>query len=205
MLEYLESIDYVPPSIPDVDYRTTLMLLEDNDAVIKIIIKGRSPQLRHIARTHRIDVDWLNERIREDPAIKLRYVNTKQQMADILTKGSFAASQWNDLCRLIGIHQPFSSSNHPSPNFKPKIIPTTYSNSNNKRPSKKSRVRSNIYAKQLTTSNSSSNVRSCHYASRFLGSLSALRYFNPRDKPNAMSYSRWKTLACYCTFSRRCQ
>ena len=39
MLEYLESVDYVPPSIPDLDSRTTLMWLEENDAVIKIIIK----------------------------------------------------------------------------------------------------------------------------------------------------------------------
>ena len=109
LLEYLESVDFVPPSIPDQDPRTRLLLLEDNDAVIKIIIKGRSPQLRHVGRTHRIDTDWLNERIREDPAVRLRYVNTKRQMADILTKGTFVSSQWHDLCELIGITDPMKS------------------------------------------------------------------------------------------------
>ena len=35
--------------------------MEDNDAVIKMCIKGRSPALRHVARTHRINLDWLSE------------------------------------------------------------------------------------------------------------------------------------------------
>ena len=45
------SIDYVPPSLPISYGRAKLYLLEDNDAVIKMIIKERSPQMRHGART----------------------------------------------------------------------------------------------------------------------------------------------------------
>ena len=66
-------------------------------------IKGRSPLLRHVARTHRIDLDWLFERLREDPGIFMRYVGTAEQIADIFTKGSFSSDQWAKLCRLAQI------------------------------------------------------------------------------------------------------
>ena len=74
--------------------------MEDNDAVIKMIIKGRSPNLRHVGRAHRVDLDWLFERIMKDPSIFVKYVGTKEQLADILTKGSFTADAWNALLRL---------------------------------------------------------------------------------------------------------
>jgi hypothetical protein len=74
--------------------------MEDNDAVIKMCIKGRSPNMRHVARTHRVDLDWLFERIREDPGINIQYINTKQQIADIFTKGQFTTEQWKKLCQL---------------------------------------------------------------------------------------------------------
>ena len=65
-----------------------------------MIIKGRSPNLRRVARTHRIDLDWLVERVREDPGISVKYVGTKHQIADMLTKGQFTAQQWDALCEL---------------------------------------------------------------------------------------------------------
>jgi hypothetical protein len=96
----LESIDDVQTNVPKPPGNTRLIILEDNEAVIKMTTKGRSPNMRHVARTHRIDLDWLFERIREDPGIMMRYVNTKMQIADLLTKGSSQASQWNSLCQL---------------------------------------------------------------------------------------------------------
>ena len=63
------SIDYVPPSLPITYGRAVLIILEDNDAVIKMCIKERFPTLRHVARTHRVDLDWLFERLNRDPAI----------------------------------------------------------------------------------------------------------------------------------------
>ena len=80
-----ETLDYVPPNIDEPAKKAHLIILEDNDAVIKMVIKGRSPAMRHVARTHRIDLDWLFEQIREDKGIGIRYVNTKLQAADILT------------------------------------------------------------------------------------------------------------------------
>ena len=45
------------------------VILEDNDAVIKMCIKERSPSMKHVARTHRVNLDWLFERLNRDPAV----------------------------------------------------------------------------------------------------------------------------------------
>ena len=39
-----------------------LYIFEDNEAVIKMIIKGRSPTMRLVSRTHRVALDWLFDR-----------------------------------------------------------------------------------------------------------------------------------------------
>ncbi len=100
------SIDYVPPSLPICYGRGKLFALEDNDAVIKMTVKGRCPNLRHVARTHRVDLDWLFERIRKDPGVFIKYVGTKEQLGDILTKGSFTAEAWKSLLMLANILDP---------------------------------------------------------------------------------------------------
>ncbi len=99
------NIDYVPPSIPDDSYlwkhRAKLVICEDNDAVITMCTKGRSTTMRHVLRVHRVDLDTLWERLRTDPSLSMRYVGTKQQLADILTKGSFTKTVWDELRELI--------------------------------------------------------------------------------------------------------
>ena len=59
--------------------------------------------MRHVARTHRVDLDWLWERIRDDPGVFIKYVGTKEQIADLFTKGSFSGELWLRLCRLAQI------------------------------------------------------------------------------------------------------
>ena len=39
-----------------------LYVFDDNEAVIKMIFKGRSPIMRHVSRTHRVSLDWLFDR-----------------------------------------------------------------------------------------------------------------------------------------------
>ena len=63
-------------------------------------IKERSPQLRYAARTHRADLDRLFERLNRDPGVFIKFVGTKEQEADILTKGSFTGETWAVLCAL---------------------------------------------------------------------------------------------------------
>ena len=78
------------------------------EAVIKMIIKGRGPTMRHVSRTHRVALDWLFDRINLDPKIQIKYIHTKNQLADILTKGSFTCDEWNHLLCLFNISH-FSS------------------------------------------------------------------------------------------------
>ena len=66
-----------------------LYVFEDNEAVIMMITKGRSPSMRQVSRTHRVVLDWLFDRINLDLKIQINYIDTKNQLADILTKGKF--------------------------------------------------------------------------------------------------------------------
>ena len=80
-----------------------LYVFEDNEAVIKMIIKGRSPTMRHVSRTHRVALDWWFDRINLNSKIHIRYIDTKHQLADILTKGNFTRDEWNNLLHLFNI------------------------------------------------------------------------------------------------------
>ena len=64
--------------------------------------------MRHVSRTHRVALDWLFDRINLDPKIQIKYIDTKNQLADILTKGSFKRDEWDHLLCLFNISQ-FSS------------------------------------------------------------------------------------------------
>ena len=72
-------------------------VFEDNEAVIKMIIKERSLAMRHASRTHTVALDRLFDRINLDPKIQIKYIDTKNQLADILTKGNFTRDEWNHL------------------------------------------------------------------------------------------------------------
>ena len=85
-----------------------MCIFEDNEAVIKMIIRGRSPTPRHVSRTHSVAVDWLFDRINLDSRIQIKYVDTKNQLGDILTKGNFTRDEWNHLLNLFNISH-FSS------------------------------------------------------------------------------------------------
>ena len=112
--DILKSVDYVPTNVPAIPGRAKLIILEDNDAVIKICIKGRSLMLRHVARTHRVDLDALYVIIATDPGIAIRYVNTKMQIADIFTKGSFTAEAWRTLCKLLQVGSSYLMKSNPA-------------------------------------------------------------------------------------------
>ena len=107
-INVLNNIDCVPSSVQFSHQEALLFLFEDNEAVIKMIIKGRSPTMRHVSRTHRVALDWLFDRINLDPKIQIKYIDTKNQLADILTKGNFTRDEWNHLLCLFNISH-FSS------------------------------------------------------------------------------------------------
>ena len=99
----LANIDHVPSSGTHSGFNAKLYVFEDNDAVIKMITKGRSPTLRHVSRTHRVALDWLFDRINLDSKIQIRYIDTKHQLTDIFTKGYFTRALWNTLLHVFNI------------------------------------------------------------------------------------------------------
>ena len=88
-IDAIKNMDAVPTNVQSARQEGLLYVFEDNEAVIKMIVKGRSPTMRHVSRTHRVALDWLFDRINLDPKIQNKYIDTKNQLADILTKGSF--------------------------------------------------------------------------------------------------------------------
>ena len=74
---------------------------EDNAAVIKMILKVRSPTMRHV--TYRVALDRYFDRINLDPKIQIKYVDIKHQLADMLTKGNVTRDEWKHLLRLVNL------------------------------------------------------------------------------------------------------
>ena len=84
------------------EQKTCLIVAEDNEAVIKLVKKARSMALRHLPRTHRIDLHWLFE-VCSHPRVIMKYVNTKQQAADTMTKSISNPQIWSHLLELMQI------------------------------------------------------------------------------------------------------
>ena len=85
-----------------------LCVFEDNEAVNKMIIKGRSPTMfpeptELLLIGCSIESIWI-------PKFKSNTLTTKTQLADILTKGNFTRDDWNHLQCLFNISH-FSSTN----------------------------------------------------------------------------------------------
>ena len=59
--------------------------------------------MRLVSRTHRVAFDWLFDRINLDPKIQTKSVDTINQFADLLIRGSFTRDEWNHLLRLFNI------------------------------------------------------------------------------------------------------
>ena len=107
-IDDLNNVDFVSSNVNSSRQEALLYVFEDNEAVIKMIIKGRSPTMRHVSRTHRVALDWLFDRMNLDPKIQIKYIDTKNQLADMLTKGNYTRDEWNHLLCLFNISH-FSS------------------------------------------------------------------------------------------------
>ena len=103
MFNVLNNVDRVPSNVQFSHQEALLHVFEDNAAVIKMIIKGRSPTMRHVSRTHTVALDWQFDRINTDPKILIKYIDTKNQLTDMLTKGNFTRDEWNHLLCLFNI------------------------------------------------------------------------------------------------------
>ena len=103
MIDDLNNVDFIPSNVNSSHQEALLHVFEDSEAVIKIKLKGRSPTMRHVSRTHRVALDWLFDGINLDPKIQIKYIDTKNQLADILTKGILTRDEGNHLLCLFNI------------------------------------------------------------------------------------------------------
>ena len=76
-IDDLDNVDFISSNVNSSRQEALLYIFEDNEAVIKMIIKGRSLTMRHVSRTHRVALDWLFDRINLDPKIQIIYIDTK--------------------------------------------------------------------------------------------------------------------------------
>ena len=79
----------------------TLRVHEDNQATILVVKKRHSPKLRHITRTHKVNLSCLSEIFKDDSAL-IEYINTDDQAADIFTK-ALPPHKWAAALILLGI------------------------------------------------------------------------------------------------------
>ena len=91
-IDVVHNIDSVPSNVQSASREALLHVFEDNEAVIKMITKSRSPTMRHVSRTHRVALDWLFDRINLAPKIQIKYIDTKNQR-----------DEWNHLLTLFNI------------------------------------------------------------------------------------------------------
>ena len=78
----LSDVDFVLSSAKSSQSIAMLYVFEDNEAVALDLL-----------------FDWIDL----DPKIQIRYIDTKHQLADILTKGNFTRDEWNNLLYLFDI------------------------------------------------------------------------------------------------------
>ena len=77
MIDDLDNVDFISSNVHSSRQEALLYIFEGNEAVIKMIIKGRSPTMRHVSRTHRFALDWLFDRINLDSKIKSNTLTPK--------------------------------------------------------------------------------------------------------------------------------
>ena len=101
----LSNVENVSSNAKSSHIGAILYIFEDNEAVIKMIINGQRPKSNNETRIQNPQicswlVVWQNE---SDPKVQVKCVDTKHQLADILTKGNFTRDEWNSLLHLFNI------------------------------------------------------------------------------------------------------
>ena len=81
-----------------------LIIHEDSQATIQVVERGYSNKLRHITRTHKVNLGSLSDLLQEK-GIKIQYVESAKQAADIFTK-ALETIKWPNAIELLNIKAP---------------------------------------------------------------------------------------------------
>ena len=68
-IHVMKNIDSVPSNVQSSRQEALFLVFEDNEAVIKMIIKGRSPTMRHVS----------SDRVNLDTKIQIEYIDAKKR------------------------------------------------------------------------------------------------------------------------------
>ena len=101
----MDNVGFIPSDVNSSRQEALLYIFEDNEAVIKMIIKGRSATMRHVSRTHRVALDWLFERINLDPRSKSNALTPKTNSQTYWQ--SEISHLMNGITLVFVQHQPF--------------------------------------------------------------------------------------------------
>ena len=185
-IDVIKDTDSVPSNVQSARQEALLYVFEDNEAVIKMIIKGRSPTMRHVSRTHRVALDWLFDRINLDSKIQIKYIGTKNQLADILTKGNFTRDEWNHVLCLFNISH-FSSTVCSAAMAK-----RSQQDSGEERVTAKSRPMMNLTARMpsVVSSSTSSNPGRTSYGYQDPGNVAGDDRSEKPERPSPPGYSK---------------
>ena len=80
-----------------------LLFRGDNQANVQIFKKEKDPTLRHLGRTHRVNVSWVCGAFKGLKEVELMYCKTDEMAADIFAKAVTNPITWNAALELIGI------------------------------------------------------------------------------------------------------
>ena len=87
---------------PETSVEPVLHVYEDNNSAITVGDKGYSKQLRHVSRTHRVNIAWVSE-VLALPDVDIHHIDSARQAADILTKQFTQKDKFDQLRKLVGI------------------------------------------------------------------------------------------------------
>jgi hypothetical protein len=76
------------------------LFLEDNQATLRIIATGKYQNLRHVSRTHRVNIHMVSE-IVQDGTVDIGACESHLMAGDIFTKCFPSSSKWYDVMKLV--------------------------------------------------------------------------------------------------------
>ena len=77
---------------------------EDNTALIRVIRTGHNPTLRHLGRTHGVDIASMREKFYKLDKLDILYEKSSLMAADIFTKAYTSAQKWHEVAALINVY-----------------------------------------------------------------------------------------------------